>query len=269
MKKKITVILAVLFICLLSAVPACAAEASNIHLFDQNNHLSESQRMELENKLAAVSYKLGANIAVVIEDFDYMHEDYQYMEIADDYYDQLYVPNGPDNRADGPAGALYLVAIDGGERPYKYLSTCGRVIGAINSDALDHVLDVTEVYFNDGNYYDGVIAFADVMDQIVTDYDNGIAYKEPYKLGIWLLIAFGLSFITAEIMCAVWKSQLKSVALKAGAGDYTRDGSFNVTDQRDIFLYKTVTRTVRETSSSGSGTHTSSSGVSHGGGGRR
>ncbi|WP_449077534.1 hypothetical protein [Ruminococcus sp.] len=46
-------------------------------------------------------------------------------------------------------------------------------------------------------------------------------------------------------------------------------GSLNVTESRDLFLYKTFTRTAKpkNNSSSGSSTHTSSSGSTHGGGG--
>lgn len=270
MKKRLTVLLAVLFICLLAAVPACAGEPTDMHFFDYTGRVGDQEWMELENRLSLVSSKLGANIAVLIYPFEYMESDEYYMAFADDAYDTFYCPDGPIEGDRGYDGVLYLVAIDGGERPYKYISTCGRVIDAINADALDYLLDETEDAMNSGDYYSGTMKFAELMDSIVTDYDNGITFKKPYELFIWLLIAFGLSFITAEIMCAYHKSQLKSVALQAAAQDYTREGSFNLTEQRDIFLYKTVTRTVRETSSSsGSGTHHSSSGISHGGGGRR
>lgn len=52
-------------------------------------------------------------------------------------------------------------------------------------------------------------------------------------------------------------------------GNYMKRGSLNVTESRDLFLYKTFTRTAKpkNNSSSGSSMHTSSSGSTHGGGG--
>ncbi|MBO4220746.1 MAG: TPM domain-containing protein, partial [Clostridia bacterium] len=65
---------------------------------------------------------------------------------------------------------------------------------------------------------------------------------------------------------------LKGAVPRNNAMDYVRNGSMNVTVARDLFLYKTVTFVVRQSSSSGSRsggshTHTSSSGRTHGGGG--
>jgi len=65
------------------------------------------------------------------------------------------------------------------------------------------------------------------------------------------------------------KGQLKSVRFKSAASDYTKAGSMNVTESRDLFLYRTVSRREKpRENSGGSSTHTSSSGRSHGGGGR-
>lgn len=68
------------------------------------------------------------------------------------------------------------------------------------------------------------------------------------------------------------KAKLKTVRFQAAAGNYMKNmkrGSLNVTESRDLFLYKTFTRTAKpkNNSSSGSSTHTSSSGSTHGGGG--
>ena len=79
--------------------------------------------------------------------------------------------------------------------------------------------------------------------------------------------------LLALIPMNIMKSKLKSVQPKAGAADYIRDGSFQLKTDRDMFLYRTVSRTARPKnnsssgSSSGSGSHTSSSGSTHGGGG--
>jgi uncharacterized protein len=63
------------------------------------------------------------------------------------------------------------------------------------------------------------------------------------------------------------KGKLKSVRVQAGASGYVKTGSMNVTHRQDLFLYRDVNRTAKPKDSSGSSTHTSSSGRSHGGGG--
>ena len=79
------------------------------------------------------------------------------------------------------------------------------------------------------------------------------------------IIGLMLSFVTVGKM----KAKLTTVRAQAAANSYMKNGSMNITDSREMFLYKNVTRTKRSSESSGGGssTHTSSSGTSHGGGG--
>ncbi|MBQ7810328.1 MAG: hypothetical protein IJ346_05120 [Clostridia bacterium] len=82
-------------------------------------------------------------------------------------------------------------------------------------------------------------------------------------------IVFSLvaGFVIALISVLVMKGKLKSVRRQPAAKDYLVPGSMNVTSSRDIFLYRNVTKRAKPKESSGSSTHTSSSGRSHGGGG--
>ncbi|GCA67539.1 hypothetical protein KGMB01110_19750 [Mediterraneibacter butyricigenes] len=66
------------------------------------------------------------------------------------------------------------------------------------------------------------------------------------------------------------KKKLKSVRLQPAAGSYVKKNSMQITQSRDLFLYKTLGRTEKpksEDRSGGSSTHSSSSGKTHGGGG--
>jgi uncharacterized protein len=76
-----------------------------------------------------------------------------------------------------------------------------------------------------------------------------------------------IGLVIAAIATAVMKGKLKSVHAQAGASGYVKNGSMNVTHRQDLFLYRDVNRTAKPKDSSGSSTHTSSSGRSHGGGG--
>ena len=84
------------------------------------------------------------------------------------------------------------------------------------------------------------------------------------------VIALVAGLLIAAIYTASLKGQLKSVQAQRAAASYVKNGSLNVTNSRDFFLYRHVSRTEKSSSSdsrSGSGTHTSSSGATHGGGG--
>ena len=64
------------------------------------------------------------------------------------------------------------------------------------------------------------------------------------------------------------KAKLITGRCQTGAAVYTRQGSMNVTEARDIFLYRTVSKTEKADSNSGkSSTHKTSSGTTVGGGG--
>ena len=56
--------------------------------------------------------------------------------------------------------------------------------------------------------------------------------------------------------------------MQASANNYLKNGSLNITDSSDIFLYSNVTRTAKpKNNDNDSSTHESSSGNTYGGGG--
>ena len=89
---------------------------------------------------------------------------------------------------------------------------------------------------------------------------------------MYLFLALGIGLVLAWVVVGVMKSQLRSVAFQENAASYVREGSMNLTNSRELFLYRDVNRTERpkesrSSDSGGSSTHTSSSGTTHGGGG--
>ena len=86
---------------------------------------------------------------------------------------------------------------------------------------------------------------------------------------LWIAVAIVAGIVVAFVIVHSMKSKLKTVKMQAAAGSYLKNGSLNITQSNDIFLYSNVTRTAKpkENNSSGSSTHTSSSGNTYGGGG--
>lgn len=120
-------------------------------------------------------------------------------------------------------------------------------------------------YFDSGDYAGAFLKYAQTCGEIA-EQEIIEAEKSPVSFGLVLfsLIAgAGLSFLIPMNML---KGELKSVRSKAAASDYVRAGSMQLTQDKDVFLYHTVARTERPKSTSSGGTHTGSSGRSHGGG---
>ena len=81
-----------------------------------------------------------------------------------------------------------------------------------------------------------------------------------------LIVGLILSCTTVGKM----KAKLTTVRAQAAANSYIKPGTLNINDSREMFLYRSVTRTQKpknNSSSGGSSTHTSSSDTTHGGGG--
>ncbi|MBQ9950402.1 MAG: hypothetical protein IJO93_06765 [Clostridia bacterium] len=58
----------------------------------------------------------------------------------------------------------------------------------------------------------------------------------------WFIISPIAGIVIAFIVMSVMKGKMKTVRRQSDAQNYVRDGSFNVTESTDTFLYRKVTR---------------------------
>lgn len=250
MKRKLTIAAAISLIAVLLSVFALlpAAAAGNAYFIDGADLLSENDENQLASKLARLSEELGYDL-VVLTTAD--RGDISVMDYADDYYD-----------ANGYRENGVILVIDMSDRSW-HIGTSGEAIDKIGS-AWSDIGDSILPALSRGDYASAFSAFADKCEDYIT-------YTPKFPFGKALLISALVGLVIALIITGGWKSQLTSVAAQYGAASYVRDKSFQLSDSRDIFLYRTVTKTPipQETRSSGpsSGTHVSSSGHTHGGGG--
>lgn len=282
MKKGLTAIITALLLCTMMAVPSVfAAEeyATSIgqndtiilsersRMVDMADLLSDSEEKELQNQLDEISERQKVDVVVVTVDSLGSKSP---MDYADDFYD--YNGYGFGNKKDG---ILLLLSME--ERDW-HITTTGFGITAITDAGLDYISDEFVSYLSDGEYADGFKVYAELCDEFITQAKTGKPYdvnnmpKEPFKLFPKIIIALGIGFAVAFVVTMMMKGQLKSVRRQAAADSYVKQGSMVITDSRDLYLYRNVTRTARpkDSSSSGGGgssTHSSSSGSSHGGGG--
>ena len=172
----------------------------------------------------------------------------------------------------GPEYDGVLLLIDPVNRNY-HISTCGYGIEVLNDAALDHVGQAIRPALSDSDWNAAIEIFFRETEQLLTDTRAGHPYQAAHEpLGVrWIFIALAGGFLIATVAVGSMKAQLRSVRAQQSAADYVRKDSMQLTRRRDLFLYRNVTRTRRpqksEQSSSGSTTHTSASGTTHGGAG--
>ena len=255
------------------AVPAFAVEGGFADLYyrmsDSAGVLTEDEDNELEDALEELSLRQSFDVTIAtIESLESV--DYDSMEAyADDLYDFCQFGYGSDMN-----GVLLLVSV--GDRKW-HISTCGYGITAFTDAGIQYLGEQMTPFMADGDYAGAFRTFVQWADDYVTAAREGHPYdvnnlpREPLSL-MYLFLALGIGLVLAWVVVSVMKSQLRSVAFQENAASYVREGSMNLTNSRELFLYRDVHRTERpkESSSSdsgGSSTHTSSSGTTHGGGG--
>ena len=217
-----------------------------------------------EKELAGETLSFGKNPPVV--DNAGLLTTEELVEISDILYDiretydidvSIYTENETDN-SDAVASTHPY-----GKTPFSN-STCDY----IGSSCLE--------YLSNDDYYNTFLTYAEIARNILETNENSGSFDYdvyPYsgkrggeKHYVALIILLVVVPLAASLIVVLYKQSKMDTAVKqAFATQYQKPGSMNIEHAADIFLYSHVSRTRRQESSSGSGSHTSSSGRSHGG----
>lgn len=271
MKKNTLITILTLFLCLFMVIPVLA-EGENAEdgfadeyyrLMDMASLLSDEDVASLTARLNELSLRQKMDVVVATTN---TLDGKSVVEYADDLYD--YCSFGYGANRDG------LILVISMEDNDWYISTCGYGITAFTDAGIKYIGEQIVPYLSDRDFVGAFETYITLCDEFITQartdkpYDIGNLPREPMSPG-WILACLIISFMLSCITVGKMKAKLTTVRAQAAANSYMKDGSMNITDSREMFLYKNVTRTKRssESSSGGSSTHTSSSGTSHGGGG--
>ena len=217
---------------------------------DEADLISDSEEADLISKLHSISRTYNTQIVIAtIPSLSGTNVDH-YVEL---YYDTMGLGYGADKN-----GILLLVCMN--PREYRILSN-GSAADAITPGRLDAIGEAIVSDLSDGDYADAFDTFAEKCAYYLDGHLNGF----PFQTGKNLLISLSVGLASGLIVAFVLKGQLKSVRRENQANAYVKSGSMQITAQRDLFLYRNVTRTKKESSSSSSGKSGSSRNV---GGGR-
>lgn len=231
-------------------------------VLDNAGLLTEDEVLALSEKLDGIRYSLDVDVVVVTVNG---LGGSTASELADDIYDECGFGYGEEHD-----GILLLISME--EHDWA-TSTRGRGIRIFTDSKLEKITDSIVPYLSKEDYVGAFDLYADMCDEMISEWrsdsgdsensDGGIIPLPPLFIPICLVVGL----VAALIAVSVMKAKLKSVSYKAAADDYVVKGSLNITESRELFLYSTVTRTEKpkNDNDSGSSTHESSSGATHGG----
>ena len=261
MKKKILALMFAVILCFSTCVSAFAAQKAP-RVVDGADILTDAEEAELVATLDEISERQKNDIVVVTT---YSLDGKSPMAYADDFYD--YNGYGFGENYDG---ILLLISME--QRDF-WISACGFGITAFTDAGIDYISEEIIYYLSDDEFASAFNKFATLSDDFLTQAKTGNPYdgenlpKEPFSVFFSLIASLVIGFVIALIVTGVMKGQLRSVRTQAAANSYVKKDSLKITNSRDLFLYRHIDRRERPKESSGSSTHTSSSGRTHGGGG--
>ena len=236
MKRKLFSILLVALLCLSLTISVCAASGADI--YDEADLLSSAEEKQLAEKLTNISEQFNAQIVVMTVP----STDGSIDTFVEDVYDSMNMGYG-ENRD----GFLLLVCME--SREYRILSN-GYAGEAIGLNQIDAIGEAIVSNLSDGDYADAFITFADHCAYYLDGYLNGF----PFNAGKNLVVALIIGVVAGVIAAFILKKQLKTVRQQKQANVYIKSGSMQITTSRDLFLYREVSRTQKQSSnSSGSG----------------
>ena len=228
MKKRISVFLISILLCLACAFPVWAGTVSRLD--DQAGLLDAEQQESLSSTLDEISERDQVDVVVVTVN---SLEGKTAQAYAEDYF----IDHGYGQGENGD-GILFLLDMGDG--------------------------DYNEAFHKFATECDDFITQADEAEP----YDVENLPDEPFAVGINLLIALAVGLVAGLLVTGNMRRKLKTVRKQDRAASYVRQGSMNVTRSNDFYLYSTVSKSAKpknEDNNGGSSTHTSSSGDTFGG----
>ncbi len=265
--KKLLALLLLLVLCVSIAIPSIGTTYDKYSdptlLVDLAELLTDKEEKSVLMKLKDISERQAVNVAVAAlpykMDADGNSIEMDIEEYANQFFDTYGYGYG--NTDDG-----ILLLIDMDEREWAIVAVgYGNV--AVTDAAYDMLENEIIPYLSGGEYVEAFTRYAEICDELISYADDGTPYGSlgsPTSAS-WLLICLLIGFVIAIIAVGVMISKMKTVQNKYAANEYIKDGSFNLTNRQDIYLYSRLIKNPRESSSGG---RSGSSGGRSGGGGR-
>lgn len=257
MTKKIFAVLIAVLVCFSLAVSASANEEFKAVertlplVVDYADILTQGEEESLLSRCEAISEEYGMEIAIVtVNDLGGKTS----QAFADDFYD--YNGYGYGENDDGML-VVYKPGADGDRE--IWITVHGEGESVFFEGIRSGIIEEMKVSLIDEDYES---AFNIYLDRAEQELKPGIAT-------IWLFLLMIIGAVVGLLVVNSMIAKNKTIVPQKNARIYTRQGSMKVTGHADTFLYSTVRVRPKPQSNTSGGSHTSSSGRSHGGSGAR
>ena len=236
----------------LKTIEKSFADGDMEYAVDSAEVLTTDELETLKSKLAQISDENNIDVGVVTVDY---LDGKSAQEFANDLFEQNKFGKG-ENRD----GILLLVATE--DREWA-MSTHGSAKEAFNEEGLDFLSGEFLQYLAEDDYYSAFENFANNARELGAMYVLGDPYGEEEYIDdenypvdeniveeekginneVWIPLSIVMGCAISLVIMMMYKSQLKSVKSESRADDYLMD--MKLVKSQDIFLYRTVTRTMR------------------------
>lgn len=220
-------------------------------VYDFADLFTDEEEQQLYTRITNYINEYNLDLAVVTID----ENNKTPREYADDFYDY--------NDFNQQGGILFLIDMDNRK---IYMSTTGQAIKMYNDYRINTALDEVYTYMSDEEYYEGTSNYIDK----ISDYaKKGVptSNNEEKSLTSSIFISLLIGLIGTAIIMAILIFKNRMVKKATTAREYLNKNSIKIQNMGEILISSNTTKHEIDHSSSGSSTHTGSSGSSHGGGG--
>lgn len=256
----------------LKTIEKSFADGDMEYAVDSAEVLTTEELETLKSKLSQISDENNIDVGVVTVD---SLDGKTAQEFANDLFEQNKFGKG-----ENKDGILLLVATE--DREWA-MSTHGSAKEAFNEEGLDYLSGEFIQCLADSDYYSAFENFANNAKELSTMYVAGEPYgveeyidggnytvdenivddKKGINNEVWIPLSIVIGCVISLIIMLMYKSQLKSVKSESRADDYLID--MKLIKSQDIFLYRTVTRTMRPKNEDHGNNFSSSGGSDYGG----
>jgi len=163
---------------------------------------------------------------------------------------------------DGKTWDGCLLLVSPGDRDYAFTAS-GRGDKILNKTAYDKLEKDVVSYLKKNDYAGAYETYIRLWEEFLVLESQGRKYnflREPSKHRGWLGLAWIIALLIGLSVVRSMKKQMNTALPKTQADAYIIPGSLALTQQQDRFLYSTVSKTRRQSSSSSGGRSSRSGG---------
>ncbi len=252
MRNLIKLMIFALVVLSLACVLALCISAKS-YVVDNEGIMEAYDEERLEDKLKGLSKEYECDLVFVTTKSFGSRSAQEYAEY---YYDSNGYGYGSDD-----TGIIYVLSV--AKREY-YICTTGDATKIFKGNRMDYLESSILRCLQNDDFDGSGMEFASISDEILYSYHSKSIDDQAFTTGVIISVVVGVLAGIITIIILIVK--MNNARPQKNAGLYIRNGSFNLTVSRDMYLYSTVRKVAKPKNNSSSGGR---SGGSRGGRGGR